>query len=418
MSLLRDVRFALRSWRKTPSLTLILVASIGLGIGANTAIFTLVDQVLLRRLPVQDPRALVQVTAEGEAYGSSRGDGTELSYPMYVGLRDQNTVFSGTFAVVAFGLQVGESVQPERVGGELVSGSYFPVLGLHPALGRLLGEEDDRVPGGHPVVVLSHAFWTSRFAASPSALGRTLVVNGRSYTIVGVAPPGFEGLELGRQAQVFLPIAMKAQITPGWSGLEDRLNRWVRVFGRLRPGTTREQARLDLEPLFRGQLQLDLAEARLANADPAARQRHADNRLVLMAGEQGRSRFRSALTTPLWVLMGTAGGLLLIACANVANLLLARGAGRGREIAVRLALGATRRRTAPFPCPPPPTCACSRSPWPWPRSPASCSASRPRCTPRARTWRPCSRPRPAPCWAGARRACARCWWPRRWASRC
>ena len=343
-SLGHDLRVALRSWRKAPAFTLIAVGSIGLGIGATTAIFTLVDQVLLRALPVTDPHQLVQVTAEGESYGSSRGDGTELSYPMYAGLREGAEVFSGMFAVVGFAIQVGESVQPERVYAELVSGTYFPVLGVRPAHGRLFTEDDDRSPGGHPLAVLSHAFWTSHFGASPAAVGRTMVVNGRSYTIVGVAEEGFDGVELGRPAQVFVPLMMKPQITPAWNGLDERLNRWVRVFGRLRPGLTPQQARLALEPAFRAQIQLDLMDPRFATASPAARERHGQNRLALLPGDQGRSRFRGSLSTPLRVLMGTAAGLLLIACANVANLLLARGAGRGREMAMRLALGATRRR--------------------------------------------------------------------------
>jgi predicted permease len=341
---LTDVRFALRSWAKSPGFTLIAVASIGLGIGVTTAVFTLVDQVLLRRMPVKNPDELVQVTFEGSRYGSNWGDNTELSYPMYTALRDENQVFSGMFCRFAFPFHVGDSVAPERVAGELVSGSYFPVLGVGAAVGRVLTEDDDRVPGGHPVAVLSHSFWTSRFGGDPAAVGRSMIVNGRSYTIVGVAQAGFDGVELGRLARVFIPIMMKAQVTPGWNALDGRLYRWVRTVGRLRPGVTSEQARAALEPLFRAQLDLDVKDAEFANASALARQRYLENRLTFLPASRGRSGFQRAMATPLWVLMGTAAGVLLIACANVANLLLARGAARAREMAVRLAMGATRLR--------------------------------------------------------------------------
>ena len=205
MPLMTEVRLALRGWRRAPIFTVVAILSIALGIGATTAIFTLVDQVLLRPLPVRNPHELVQVTARA-VYGENWGDGTEISFPMYKDLRDNNQVFSGMFARFGFDLHIGYGGQTERVAGELVSGSYFPVLGVDAALGRTLLPEDDVRPGGHPVAVLSHGFWVSRFASDPDVLGRGVVINGHPYTIVGVTRPGFEGVEVGRPTQVFVPI--------------------------------------------------------------------------------------------------------------------------------------------------------------------------------------------------------------------
>jgi predicted permease len=339
-----DIRHAVRFWARTPALTLIVIASIGLGVGANTAIFTLVDQVLLRLLPVESPDELVQVTVEGSRYGSNWGDGSELSYPMYTELRDNNRVFDGMFCRFGYGLHVGYGERTERAVGELVSGTYFPVLGVKAAVGRTLGPDDDRTPGAHPVAVLSHAYWSSRFAADPSVVGRTLTINGDGYTVIGVAQPGFEGIELGRPTQVFLPMMMSTQTTPLRKALDQRLFRWVRVFARLKPGVTPEAAASGLQPSFRSSLETDLADAEFRTAAETLRQQYVQNRLVMVPGAQGRSGFRRGLQEPLWVLMAAAAGVLIIACANVANLLLARGAARQREMAVRLALGASRGR--------------------------------------------------------------------------
>ena len=343
-NILADVRLALRSWWKAPGFAGIAILSIALGIGANAAIFTLVDQVLLRVLPVGDPHELVQVTFTGTRYGNNWGDGTELSYPVYKEIRDNNQVFAGVLGRFGTAFHLGAAGRTERVAGELVSGNYFPVLGVSAAIGRTISEEDDRVAGGHPVAMLSHGFWTARFSSDPSILGTTVAINGHPYTVIGVARRGFDGIELGRQTQVFVPLMMKAQITPTWNALDERLWRWVKVFARLKPGVSPDQARASLEPFFRTVLERDLADRGFSTASSATRERYLTNTLALPDASQGRSSLRRALTTPLWLLMATAAGVLLIACANIANLLLVRGAARQREVAVRLALGATRGR--------------------------------------------------------------------------
>jgi predicted permease len=343
-ALTSDLRLALRAWRNAPVFTAVAILSIALGIGANTAIFTLVDQVMLRTLPVENPDELMQVTFTGARYGSNWGDGSEISYPMYKDLRDHNAVFSGMLAAFGYRLHVGAAGRTERVSGELVTGTYFSVLGIRPGAGRLFSPDDERAPGGHPYAVLSHAYWTSRFGADPAVVNSTMTVNGHAFTVVGVAPRGFDGIELGRPVQVWVPILMKAQLTPGWNGLDDRRFNWVRAFGRLRPGVTVEQARTALQPYYQTLLQQEVNEPAFANAASETRERFLKNQITLVDGSRGRSGFRRSMSTPLWVLMATAAGVLLIACANIANLLLARGASRQREIAVRLALGATRRR--------------------------------------------------------------------------
>ncbi len=342
----KDIQFALRAFRKSPVFTAIALLSLALGIGANTAIFTLLDQVLLRLMPVKNPQELVLLGIEGYQYGSNWGD-YALSYPMYRDFKANNAVFSGMFCRFASGFSLGFNGTSERVDGELVSGTYFPTLGVGAALGRTFTPDDDRTPGGHPVAVLSYAYWQSRFAGDPSIVGKTVAVNGNNFTVVGVAQKGFDGVDLGNPSRIFVPVMMRPQLIPLYGmylGFEDRRAKWVNVFGRLKPGVSRQQALASLQPYFHSMLEMEVKEAAFNKAPAEVRARFLQNTLQVLPGEKGKPRFREMMSTPLWVLMALTGGVLLIACANVAGLLIARGASRQKEIAIRLAIGAGRFR--------------------------------------------------------------------------
>ncbi len=341
----QDLRYALRTLIKNPGFAAVAVLTLALGLGANTAIFSLTDQILLKALPVQRPDELVVLRADGPKSGRVSTDSdaaNSFSYPMYADLRDNNDVFSGLLARFPVSLSVSGEGQTERADGELVSGNYFDVLGVVPALGRVFTQEDDQIPGANPVIVLSHGYWARRFGGDQQILNKTLVVNGQSMTVVGVARAGFTGVQIGQTPDVFIPMMMKAQITPTWDGLKEHKDFWLAILGRLKPGLTAKQAEAAFAPAYRGILEAELPLMGKWSAE--TQQRFLDQKLQMTPGAQGRLILQRDAQAPLLVLLGMVGLVLLIACGNVANLLMARGAARQREIAIRMAIGAGRFR--------------------------------------------------------------------------
>ncbi len=343
-----NLKLAFRTLAKTPFVTAVAAISLALGIGANAAIFSMFNEMLLQPLPVAEPERLVNFSNPGPKPGSqscNQSGSCELvfSYQMFRDLERTQTSFTGIAAHYAFGTNLSYGKHNENVGATYVSGSYFPTLGLVPAQGRLLTPADDQNIGGHFVAVLSHRYWTTKLGSDPAAVGSTILLSGQSLSIVGIAPEGFDGTTLGSQPAVFVPLTMRELLSPGWKAFENRRAYWIYVFGRLKPGVTMDQAEQGINAVYTPivkevevPLQKGMSDARMKE--------FREKRIVLSEGMRGQSQLHAEAKTPLYMLFGVTGIVLLIACANIANLLLARGAGRATEMAVRLSLGASRRQ--------------------------------------------------------------------------
>jgi predicted permease len=340
--MINDIRYALRMLTKNPAFAGVVVLTLALGIGANAAIFSLLDQVLLQSLPVANPDQLVVLSAYDPKAGPD-GD-SSFSYPMYQDLRDRNSVFSGVIARGGTQMNVSYGDQTERVRGELVSGNFYEVLGVRPWIGRLFTQDDDRTPRAHPVAVLSYTFWESRFNKDPNLIGKTILINEQPVTVLGVTPPGFYGVDLSNNPDVRVPLMMTPVFNPlPPTRLQSRRHQWLSVMARRKAEVTPEQMQASLSVTYQ-QIRQSEADQLTANGTTFNRERFMAQRIVAIPGDQGLRHLQVELRTSLWLLFGATCAVLLILCANLANLMMARATVRAQEITVRLALGAGRLR--------------------------------------------------------------------------